>query len=232
MKPAVTAEAGPGAPTSVYASQARSTPRVKSTGQRGWRDLRMNLLSEIDRTVRSTSGLAELDEHILQMIQRALRSTACAVLLLDERKNELLFELTNGKRHSPAEHIRLDAGSGIAGWVARNGKPLITNDTSKDRRFNKDIDQLAGYASKSIICVPLIVRGKTIGVLEVLNKLDGSDFTGEDLATLVAVGRSQPWQSKTPGCTGRWRKDTRAPSGRWPPLSTPKTRTPVDTHIE
>ena len=122
------------------------------------------------------------------MIQHALRSAARAVLLLDESKKELLFELTNGKRHRPAEHIRLDAGSGIVGWVARNGKPLIINDTSKYRRFNKDIDQLAGYPSKSIICVPLIVRGKTIGVLEVLNKLDGSGFTEEDLATLVAVG--------------------------------------------
>jgi len=188
VEPTETAEAGAGVPTSIYASQARSTPRVKSTGQRDWRDLRMNLLSQIDSTVRSAPGLADLDEHVLQMIQRALRSAACAVLLLDERKKELLFEFTNGKRHSPAEHIKLDASSCIVGWVARNGKPLIINDTSKDRRFNKDIDQLAGYPSKSIICVPLIVRGKTIGVLEVLNKLDGSDFTEEDLATLVAVG--------------------------------------------
>lgn len=186
MEPTETAEAE--APTGVYASHGRSTPRVKPTSHRAWRDLRMNLLSQIDSTVRSASGLADLDADVLQMIQHALRCSACTVLLLDERKKELLFEFTNGKRHSPAEHIRLDASSGIVGWVAHNGKPLIINDTSKDRRFNKDIDQLAGYPSKSIMCVPLIVRDKTIGVLEVLNRLDGSDFTGEDLEALVAVG--------------------------------------------
>lgn len=188
MEPVEIAEAEAEAPTGVYASQGRSTPRMKPTGHRDWRDLRMNLLSEIDRTVRSASGLEELDGHVSQMIQRALRCSACAVLLLDDSKKELLFELTNGKRHRPAERIRLDAGSGIVGWVAHNGRPLIINDTSKDRRFSKDIDQLAEYPSKSLMCVPLIVRGKTIGVLEVLNKLNGSDFTAEDLEALVAVG--------------------------------------------
>lgn len=188
MEPVEIAEAEAEAPAGVYASHGRSTPRVKPSGHRDWRDLGMDLLSEIDRTVRSASGLAELDEHVSQMIQRALRCSACAVLLLDESKRDLLFELTNGKRHRPAEHIRLDAGSGIAGWVALNGRPLIINDTSKDRRFNKDINQLAGYPIKSIMCVPLIVRGKTIGVLEVLNKLNGRDFTAEDLEALVAVG--------------------------------------------
>jgi len=188
VEPVEIAEAGAEAPTGIYASHARFVPCVKSAGQRDWRDLRMSLLSEIDRTVRSASGPADLDEHVSQMIQRALRCSACAVLLLDESKKELLFELTNGKRHSPAEHVRLDAGSGIVGWVARNGRPLIINDTSKDRRFNKDIDQLAGYSSKSVMCVPLIVRGKTIGVLEVLDRLDGSDFAEEDLEALLAVG--------------------------------------------
>ena len=188
MEPVEIAEGGAEAPTGVYASHARSTPRVKPAGHRDWRDLRMNLLSQIDSTVRSASGLADLDADVLQMIQRALKCSACAVLLLDERRKELLFEFTNGKRHSPAEHIRLDASSGIVGWVARNGKPLIINDTSKDRRFNKNIDQLGGYPSKSVMCVPLIVRGDTIGVLEVLDKLNGSDFTGEDLEALLAVG--------------------------------------------
>jgi putative nucleotidyltransferase with HDIG domain len=188
VKPVEIAEAGAEAPTGVYHSRGRSTPHVKPTDHGDWRDLRMNLLSEIDKTVRSASGLADLDEHVSQMIRRALRCSTCAVLLLDESKKELLFELTNGKRHSPAEHIRLNAGSGIAGWVARNSRPLIINDIHKDRRFNKDIARLAGYPSKSVMCVPLIVRGKTIGVLEVLDKLNGSGFTGEDLEVLVAVG--------------------------------------------
>jgi putative nucleotidyltransferase with HDIG domain len=188
VEPVEIAEAEAEAPAGVYASHGRSTPRVKPSGHGDWRDLGMDLLSKIDRTVRSGSGLAELKEHVSQMIQRALRCSACAVLLLDESKRNLLFELTNGKRHRPTEHIRLYAGSGIARWVARNGRPLIINDTSKDRRFNMDIDQLAGYPIKSIMCVPLIVRGKTIGVLEVLNKLNGRDFTAEDLEALVAVG--------------------------------------------
>ena len=83
--------------------------------------------------------------------------------------------------------MRINKQSGIAGWVARNGKPLIVNDVTKDPRFYKFIDEITGFITRSIICAPLIIHDKVIGVIEVLNKLDRSDFSEHDLQTLTGV---------------------------------------------
>ena len=148
---------------------------------------RLNLLYEVGKKVGSVSQLSRLVGRITQMTQYTLKASASSVLLLDEQERELLFEVAEGEARKRLRRIRLSADSGIAGWVARNGRPLIVNDVNKDERFHKGIDETTGYVTKSIICAPLIARRKPIGVIEVLNKLDGSDFTGNDLETLVSV---------------------------------------------
>jgi len=83
--------------------------------------------------------------------------------------------------------IKLNARSGIAGWVAQHKKPIIINDVMSDQRFDQSIDEVTGFTTKSIICAPLIVHRKVIGVIEVLNKSDGSDFNEHDLGALTSV---------------------------------------------
>ncbi|HEY8370877.1 MAG TPA: GAF domain-containing protein, partial [Thermodesulfobacteriota bacterium] len=55
--------------------------------------------------------------------------------------------------------ITLKVGEGVAGWVAANGEPLVIPDVSLDPRFSKRVDNLSGFRTESIICVPLKVRG-------------------------------------------------------------------------
>ena len=148
---------------------------------------RLDLLYKVGKKVGSVSQLARLVERIIRMTQRTLHATASSVLLLDEQRQELLFEVVEGQAGKRLKQIRLSARSGIAGWVAQHGKPLIVNDVSKDPRFNRNIDDITGYVTRSIICAPLIVYSKIIGVIEVLNKVDGSTFSDQDLETLVSV---------------------------------------------
>ena len=148
---------------------------------------RLDLLYKVGKKVGSVSQLARLVERIIRMTQRTLHATASSVLLLDEQRQELLFEVVEGQAGKRLKQIRLSARSGIAGWVAQHGKPLIVNDVSKDPRFNRNIDDITGYVTRSIICAPLIVYSKIIGVIEVLNKIDGSAFSNQDLETLVSV---------------------------------------------
>ncbi|HPG32197.1 MAG TPA: PP2C family protein-serine/threonine phosphatase, partial [bacterium] len=82
--------------------------------------------------------------------------------------------------------IRVPVGKGIAGWVAENDKPLIIEDVSKDERFYKKADEKSTFKTKSILCVPLKVKDKIIGVLQVLNKRGGNPFNNDDL-TLFSV---------------------------------------------
>ncbi len=148
---------------------------------------RLALLYQVGRRVGSVSQLSRLVEQITRMTQRTLNASASSVLLLDEQRQELVFEIAEGQAKKRLRKVRLSGQSGIAGWVTHNGKPLIINDVSKDERFNKGVDETTGFNTRAIICAPLIVNSKCIGVIEVLNKADGSDFSGQDLGALVSV---------------------------------------------
>ncbi|MFC1967075.1 HD domain-containing phosphohydrolase [Chloroflexota bacterium] len=148
---------------------------------------RLNLLHDVSREVASSSQLTRLVEKITRMTQNSLNAAASSVLLLDREEEELLFEVAQGDVRKQLKKVKFNAQAGIAGWVTTHSKPLIINDVTQDPRFNADVDKTTGFVTRSIICAPLIVHRKTIGVIEVLNKIDGSSFTGKDLEALVSV---------------------------------------------
>jgi putative nucleotidyltransferase with HDIG domain len=121
------------------------------------------------------------------MTQQTLSASASSVLLLDEENQELTFEVAKGEAGKHLKNIRLNENSGIAGWVVQNHKPAIINDVSKNEHFNRDIDRFTSFQTRSIICAPLMVHSRCIGAIEVLNKIDGSDFSAHDLEALVSV---------------------------------------------
>jgi signal transduction histidine kinase len=71
--------------------------------------------------------------------------------------------------------------------VARTGRPAIVNDLRNDPRFHAQVDENSGFVTKAALCVPLQVRGRVIGVLEVLNKQDDLPYTTHDLALLTTL---------------------------------------------
>jgi len=146
---------------------------------------KLDLLCEVGKRVGSVPQLAQAVEQVMQMTQRTLNASASSVILLDER--ELFFEVAEGEAGKQLSQVRLSSQSGIAGWVACNGKALVINDVNQDKRFNKGVDDITGFVTRSIMCAPMVVHNKVIGVIEVLNKVDESDFTEHDLETLMSV---------------------------------------------
>jgi HD-GYP domain-containing protein (c-di-GMP phosphodiesterase class II) len=153
----------------------------------------LDLLQDLSHKVGEVSELSQLVEHTVKMCRRALKADAASVLLYDVKSQDLYFEVAQGKAGKVLRKISINSSEGIAGWVFGHGSPLIVNDVSQDPRFSCSMDNTSGFITRSIICVPLIVHRKTIGVLEVLNKLDGGNFTEQDreilesLASLAAI---------------------------------------------
>ena len=147
----------------------------------------LDLLCAVGKKVGSVSRQDHLIRQATQMTQHTLKAMASSVLLLDDKGQKLIFEVAEGEVGKTLRKIKISAPSGIAGWVVRHGKPIIVNDVTKDRHFNTSIDENTGFITKSIICAPLVVQRRIIGVIEVLNKLDGSNFSENDLETLVSV---------------------------------------------
>jgi GAF domain-containing protein len=133
------------------------------------------------------SYIQRLVEEIMRVTAETLKASASSVLLVDQEKKELCFQFVHGPASGLLKQASLGTETGIAGWVARHGEPLVVNDVKNDQRFCQHIDEITGFDTRSILCTPLIAHGKVIGVIEVLNKLDGSDFNEHDLQTLLLV---------------------------------------------
>ena len=150
--------------------------------------LKMDLLYKLSKKISSTQDSSALLEQIIRMTQKTLGASAASILLFKDNEQELYFEAASGPAEKSLKSVIIDTQYSIAGHVARTGKPLIVNNVTRNPNFHAGIDKLTGFVTNSLICAPLMVQQKIIGVLEVLNKLDGSDFTDSDLEALVAVG--------------------------------------------
>lgn len=148
---------------------------------------RLGLLCRVGQKAGSVSEVSKLLDQISLMTRQTLSASAASVLLVNENREELYFEVAQGRARKSLKRMKLTVDTGIAGWVARHGKPLIINNVNRDRRFNKDIDKVTGFITKSILAAPLLSGGKVIGVLEVLNKAGGSEFNKQDLEVLAAL---------------------------------------------
>ncbi len=154
------------------------------------RDLNNELLRSLLDTVSRLSSTLDLDvllDLVMDSACRVLRAGATSLLLLDQATNALFFKTATGEKREELKHIRLELGDGIAGWVAKHGKPLRVGDVWSDPKFKREISEAIDYDTQTILCVPLKIRGQVIGVMEALNKLGGSEFSDEDLEALTLL---------------------------------------------
>jgi len=147
---------------------------------------RLAILTDIVKTANSILEPRKVIELIMAKIQQLIPSEAWSMLMVDEDKQELTFELALGEKAKDVSSFRVKIGEGVAGWVAQTGKPTIVNDTARDPRFARRFDTKTQFQTRSILCAPLISRGRTIGVVEIINKLGGR-FTEADLEVLLTL---------------------------------------------
>jgi signal transduction histidine kinase len=159
--------------------------RVAETEAALARELRVSkALREVGVALGTTLDLDQLLELILDKITDAVEADRATLYLLDESNDELVSRIVQG---GEVRSIRLQVGNGIAGHVARTGKPLHVRDAYKDPRFSPEWDVLSSYRTRTILAAPMKNHlGKTIGVVQVLNK-KGGDFTDEDAEILAAL---------------------------------------------
>ena len=150
------------------------------------RDEELSTINEIGRALTSSLDSKEIISIIMMQIKVLLHPENWSLLLLDEEKNELYFEIAVGAMTEKLKGISLKMGEGIAGWVAENGEPLLVPDVSKDHRFSPKMDEISNFSTKSIICVPVKSKGKTLGVIELINyyRDNSNEFREDDLRIL------------------------------------------------
>lgn len=168
--------------------------RGVENGETGLTELRAALVREerISRALRevgnalgTTLELDDLLELILGRLTDLLEAERSTLYLLDEASGDLVSRIMVGEH---VRSIRLKVGYGIAGTVAKTGQPIRIRDAYEDPRFERDWDTLTGFRTRSMLAAPLKNHvGRTIGVIQVLNKTSVQEFTAEDEAILSAL---------------------------------------------
>ncbi|MBU1599171.1 GAF domain-containing protein [bacterium] len=146
------------------------------------------VLSEVSKTVNSTISLDNVLDLSMRLVKQVMRVEASSLLLLDKDKNELVFQVALGKKGEAIKEIRVPIGKGVAGWVAETGEPLYIKDVDGDERFFKEADKLSGFITKSIICVPLKVKDRLIGVAQAINPIGGQEVSQDDIELFSTIG--------------------------------------------
>ncbi|MBN1178840.1 MAG: response regulator [Anaerolineae bacterium] len=154
------------------------------------RNRELGALNEISRTVTSSLDLDEVLEATMQGIREILHVEAGSLTLMDEDTGELVFRKTLSPQQSWVAGRSFQPGEGIVGHVVATERPYFTNDIASDGRlFRPSVDEGAGFTTRAVLCVPLMVRGRVIGAIELINKLGGA-FTEADLDLLQTMAGS------------------------------------------
>lgn len=132
----------------------------------------------VGKLLTSTLELNKVIEIIMGNVQKLVSVEAWSLLLIDDKMDEIFYAATKGS-FIPGElnDVRLKIGEGIAGIAAERGKPLIVRNVLKDKRCSKCFRDIKGLAPRDVLCVPIISKKKTIGILELVNKKNGRVFT-------------------------------------------------------
>jgi signal transduction histidine kinase/transcriptional regulator with GAF, ATPase, and Fis domain len=146
-------------------------------------------LNRLARTINSSLDLDDIIQRTMAGINEILDVEAGSLLLLDEQSDELYFKVTLRGENKSVTSFRLRRDQGIAGWVVEHQRPALVNDVEHDARFYPNIDLETGFKTKSVLCTPLIVQGRPIGALEVINKRSGH-FTEDDQELLTSMTAS------------------------------------------
>jgi Nif-specific regulatory protein len=144
-------------------------------------------LYSLSKALSSTLDQTQLLDMIIEAAKTLTMAEASSLLLLDENTQRLHFAHATGQVSEELKKLSLPMGQGIAGWVAREKKPQIVNQADKDNRWYKGIDEKTKFITRSLLCVPLVLDDKTVGVIEVLNKQESQSFDERDQDLLLKV---------------------------------------------
>jgi len=138
--------------------------------------------------INASSSYVDALNSIVETASDVLDASAASLFLVDENNEQLIFAVAIGSKAEEVKEFSVPLGQGIAGYVASTGQAISISDVEKDSRFYRSIGESIGYIPNSVICVPLLLKDRVIGVLELMDKADGKSFSVLDMETLGKFG--------------------------------------------
>src|SRR2546427_2999690 len=142
----------------------------------------LSTLAEIGEEVNASLDLDEVLARTAALIKRHIDYEIFGVLMIEGDGTYLRHRCSIGYSRELADNLRIPLGQGITGTASATGHSVRVSDTSKDSRYNNAIDSV-----RSELAVPLMLRGKCIGVLDIQSRhLDYFTRDQQNILTLLA----------------------------------------------
>jgi sigma-B regulation protein RsbU (phosphoserine phosphatase) len=146
----------------------------------------LSIINEVATAVSSTSPLDQVVELIVQKCVKHLKVDQGAVLLFDKQDEAAALKTMVRKVQTNLRSIPYRLGDQITGWMLKNQQPLVINDFQHDGRFRLPPEAAADV--RSLLCVPLRLKGRMMGVLSAFNKRGSEGFSENDQRLLAIIG--------------------------------------------
>ncbi|WP_141589090.1 MULTISPECIES: sensor domain-containing diguanylate cyclase [unclassified Myxococcus] len=143
--------------------------------------------NEMAKALTSTLELREVLALVMQKVSSLLLPRNWSLILQDERTGKLYFEIAVGDGADVLKGLQLNPGEGIAGAVFTSGAARLVHDVGGDPSFSPRFDEASAFHTRSILAVPLLARGRVLGIIELVNGPMDPPFTNEDLTILTAI---------------------------------------------
>jgi signal transduction histidine kinase/DNA-binding response OmpR family regulator len=143
----------------------------------------LDALYKAGTSLSTTTSLNELLYKIVSLATQVIDAQTGSIMLIQPEDSTLTIKASIGLDANIIRQTKLRLGSSIAGYVAQNGEPLMVEDIRDDSRFSHLSKK--HYSTRSLLCVPLKVKDKILGVINLSDKKTGTPFTGEDLRLLA-----------------------------------------------
>ncbi len=145
----------------------------------------LEILHKIGETLTLQLDIQKLLSSMIRLISQKTSTEKISVMLVDKRTKQLRIKAAKGVTKTKIKTVKFKMGEGVAGWVAKEGKPVLIKNVLRADKF-KDI--MNRKEKRQLICVPLKIRAKVIGVINVEEKVGGLAFTRNDLTMLSTIG--------------------------------------------
>jgi len=142
---------------------------------------------EASSIINSKLELSHVLKQVIIHATKLTNSLAASIILICDSSNDLVIRYATGPASDMISNIRFPAAKGIAGFCISTGQVIVVFDAKNNPHHFADIDKLSGFKTESVLCVPLCIKGKTIGCIELLNKRDGTKFNDDDIAVATIM---------------------------------------------
>ncbi len=174
----------PGAAASKPEAQNSWTPKFVEPTNSDVPTKRIQMLHQLSSLILTPIPFDQLVGFALSIVANAVNGTVASVLELDGETNEFFFRASSGGGSDTLKDVRIPAGEGIVGHVAKARKVELISNANEDERHMGAISRLAGEDLNNCIAAPILVNEGFFGVLEIFNREGGGVFTAEDKETI------------------------------------------------